>query len=78
VLCSRHAGCADDLLRPGENGWLFDPTEPGEFVSALREALSAPDLERLARGARDTAERFRPEAMAAGFRRAVEHARDGR
>jgi len=74
VLCSRHAGCADDLLRPGENGWLFDPTEPAEFVSALREALCAPDLERLARGARDTAERFRPEAMAAGFRRAVEHA----
>ena len=75
VLCSRYAGCADDLLRPGENGWLFDPTEPGEFVSALREALSAPDLDRLARGARDTAERFRPEAMAAGFRRAVESAR---
>jgi len=74
VLCSRHAGCADDLLRPGENGWLFDPTEPAEFVAALREALSAPDLERLARGARETAERFRPEAMAAGFRRAVEHA----
>jgi glycosyltransferase involved in cell wall biosynthesis len=78
VLCSRHAGCADDLLRPGENGWLFDPTEPAEFVSALREALTTPDLERLARGARDTAERFRPEAMAAGFRRAVEHARRGR
>jgi glycosyltransferase involved in cell wall biosynthesis len=78
VLCSRHAGCADDLLRPGENGWLFDPSEPAEFVSALREALCAPDLERLARGARDTAERFRPEAMAAGFRRAVEHARSAR
>jgi len=77
VLCSRHAGCADDLLRPGENGWLFDPTEPGEFVAALREALCEPDLDRLARGARDTAERFRPEAMAAGFRRAVEHARRG-
>ena len=75
VLCSRYAGCADDLLRPGENGWLFDPTDPGGFVSALREALTAPDLDRLSRGARDTAERFRPEAMAAGFRRAVEHAR---
>jgi glycosyltransferase involved in cell wall biosynthesis len=74
VLCSRHAGCADDLLRPGENGWLFDPTEPAEFVSALEQALSTPDLERLARGARDTAERFRPEAMAAGMRKAVQFA----
>jgi glycosyltransferase involved in cell wall biosynthesis len=74
VLCSSHAGCADDLLRPGENGWLFDPLDPNAFVAALREALCEPDLERLARGARATAERFRPEAMAAGFRRAVEHA----
>ncbi|HEY8155810.1 MAG TPA: glycosyltransferase family 4 protein [Myxococcota bacterium] len=74
VLCSRHAGCADDVMRPGENGWLFDPTEPAEFVSALREALSAPDLERLARGARDTAERFRPAAMADGMRKAVRFA----
>jgi len=74
VLCSRHAGCADDLLRPGENGWLFDPTEPAEFVSALREALCTPDLERLARGARDTAERFRPAAMAEGMRKAVQFA----
>jgi glycosyltransferase involved in cell wall biosynthesis len=74
VLCSSHAGCADDLMRPGENGWLFDPTEPAEFVSALREVLCDPELEQLARGARATAERFRPEAMAAGFRRAVEHA----
>lgn len=78
VLCSRHAGCADDLLRPGENGWIFDPTEPAGFVTALREALTTPDLERFARIARDTAECFRPEAMAAGFRRAVEHARQGR
>jgi glycosyltransferase involved in cell wall biosynthesis len=77
VLCSRHAGCADDLLRPGENGWIFDPTEPGEFVAALRQALCDPELERLARGARGTAERFRPEAMATGFRRAIEHARRG-
>jgi glycosyltransferase involved in cell wall biosynthesis len=77
VLCSHRAGCADDLLRPGENGWLFDPMDPGAFVAALRDALCEPDLEKLARGARATAERFRPEAMAAGFRRAVEHALHG-
>jgi glycosyltransferase involved in cell wall biosynthesis len=74
VLCSRYAGCADDVIRPGENGWLFDPTEPAEFVAALREALSAPDLDRLAHGARATAERFRPAAMANGMRRAVQFA----
>jgi glycosyltransferase involved in cell wall biosynthesis len=74
VLCSRLAGCADDLLRHGENGWIFDPMDQAGFVSALREALCEPDLEQLARGARATAERFRPEAMAVGFRRAVEHA----
>jgi glycosyltransferase involved in cell wall biosynthesis len=64
-------------MRHGENGWLFDPMDPAAFVAALREALCEPDLERLARGARATAERFQPEAMAAGFRRAVEHALRG-
>jgi glycosyltransferase involved in cell wall biosynthesis len=71
VLCSRLAGCADDLVREGENGWLCDPSDPADLARALRAALSTPDLSALARRARDTAERFRPELMAAGMRRAV-------
>jgi glycosyltransferase involved in cell wall biosynthesis len=74
VLCSRLAGCADDLVREGQNGWLCDPTDPADLARVLATALSTPDLPALGRRARDTAERFRPEVMADGMRRAISRA----
>jgi glycosyltransferase involved in cell wall biosynthesis len=74
VACSRLAGCADDLIEPGRNGWLFDPTDAIDAVQTLTEALRSRDLERMGSLARDTAKRFGPEPMAEGFRRAIAHA----
>jgi glycosyltransferase involved in cell wall biosynthesis len=74
VLCSRLAGCADDLIQPGRNGWLVDPTDPADLYRALVETLSRLDLEALRGAALETAERFRPEAMADGMRNAVSFA----
>jgi glycosyltransferase involved in cell wall biosynthesis len=71
VLCSRLAGCADDLVSDGENGWVFDPTDATAFAAALARALGCPHLARLGARARDTAKRFGPEVMAAGLRRAI-------
>jgi glycosyltransferase involved in cell wall biosynthesis len=71
VLCSSRAGCAADMLRPGENGWVFDPADPDNFASALQEALTCGRREQLGAEARRTAERFRPEIMAEGMRRAI-------
>jgi glycosyltransferase involved in cell wall biosynthesis len=74
VLCSRLAGCADDLIEPGRNGWLFDPTDMEGSVRALCTALACDALPRMGARARDTAKHFGPEAMAAGLRRAIEFA----
>jgi glycosyltransferase involved in cell wall biosynthesis len=74
VLCSRLAACADDLIEPGENGWLFDPTDTPGTVEALRIALESDALGRMGERARDTAKRFGPDTMAAGMRRAVDYA----
>lgn len=74
VLCSRLAGCADDLIEPGRNGWLFDPTDLPRAAEALAAALACEELPRLGERARDTAKRFGPEAMAAGLRRAIDYA----
>jgi glycosyltransferase involved in cell wall biosynthesis len=74
VLCSRLAGCADDLIEPGRNGWLFDPTDAAGFGDALRTALSSDALESMGAAASDTAKRFGPEAMAGGMRRAIDYA----
>jgi glycosyltransferase involved in cell wall biosynthesis len=74
VVCSRLAGCADDLVRSGDNGWIFDPTDQGASVAVLAEALASPRLARLGERARETAKRFGPDVMANGLRRAIAHA----
>jgi glycosyltransferase involved in cell wall biosynthesis len=37
VLCSKYAGCAEELFHP-EN--IFDPEDPEEFAAKLREAIA--------------------------------------
>jgi glycosyltransferase involved in cell wall biosynthesis len=41
VICSRTSG-ASALVRNGENGWLFDLSEPGAFHQAIRQVLLDP------------------------------------
>jgi glycosyltransferase involved in cell wall biosynthesis len=71
VLCSKLAGCADDLITPGETGWLCDPTDPAQLRAALAHALADPARDRIAARARDTAKRFGPATLAGGLRRAI-------
>src|SRR4029077_1895535 len=37
VLCSKHAGCAEELLTSRD---IFDPENPGEFATKLEQAVS--------------------------------------
>jgi glycosyltransferase involved in cell wall biosynthesis len=58
-------------LREGETGWAFDPRAAHDFAAALGRALDCPDRERLGALARGHVERFGPDAMADGMRRAI-------
>jgi len=78
VMCSRLAGCADDMIQEGRNGWLFDPTQPDDFDRVLATALMHGRTPAMARCAQETALRFTPDIMAEGFRRAVHAATAGR
>jgi glycosyltransferase involved in cell wall biosynthesis len=48
VLCSKYAGCAEELFGPES---IFDPENPNEFARGLRQAVNGqlpkPDLSRL-------------------------------
>ena len=78
VVCSTRAGCAEDLVVPGETGWLADAADPDAFAATLREALTCPVREALGKNARDRVADFNPAAMAEGFRRAIRAAREPR
>lgn len=51
VIVSRAAGCAEDLVRNGENGWAFDPSSPGELAGCLARLDASASL-RASMGAR--------------------------
>jgi hypothetical protein len=45
VICSSQAG-ASMLIRHGENGFLFDSTQPAELADCIRRVLSLTETER--------------------------------
>lgn len=58
VLASRVSG-SEDLVRPGDNGWLHEPGQPADMAAALRamDACSDAELAAMGRRARATVER---------------------
>ncbi len=45
VIVSSRCGCADDLVTPGENGFVFDPAADGALLGALAAAEAMPARE---------------------------------
>jgi len=43
VVVSDQVGCAPDLVRPGENGWVVPAGDVGALADVLREAWAAPE-----------------------------------
>jgi glycosyltransferase involved in cell wall biosynthesis len=72
VLCSRWAGTAE-LIREGENGFVFDPYEPERLAEYMRELIDQPRRAAMMgmaakRGMAD----YTPEAIAAALAEVVE------
>jgi len=74
VLCSLHAGCSDDLVEPGRNGWIFDPLDARTSARALRDALTDPGRAGMRAAARAAVLRIGPDGMAGGIAAAARSA----
>ena len=46
VLVSKAAGCCEDLVEEGRNGWSFDPASPGELATLLTRLADDPGIGR--------------------------------
>jgi glycosyltransferase involved in cell wall biosynthesis len=71
TLCSVHAGCADDLISNGGNGFTFDPATPEAAVLDTVRALTHHRLDALGERARSDVSALTPERLAEGFRTAA-------
>jgi glycosyltransferase involved in cell wall biosynthesis len=72
VLLSNRCGCAADLVREGENGWTFDPTNE-EQMAELMLRISSDENQRKTMGekSREIITEWGPDRFASGISSAV-------
>jgi glycosyltransferase involved in cell wall biosynthesis len=71
-LCSVHAGCYDDLIIDGENGFAIDFTDTEKAVPVLEKALTSPNLAEIGIAAHQHISTFTLDKMADRFRRSTQ------
>ena len=73
VLVSNRCGCVPDLVREGENGFTFDPTDGKALASMMARLTQLSPVSRAALGrrSRELIAAFSPAAFAEGMEAAV-------
>ncbi len=68
VIVSSHVGCAEDLVEPGANGWVFPAGDVGALTETLRQALApGVDLRRMGERGREVVSRYDYRETLAGL-----------
>lgn len=79
VLISRNAGSVCDLVREGENGFVFDPEDPEDIARQMGRYLESPELvERHGARGLELVVPHTPECAADTYVAAAEHALGGK
>ena len=74
ILCSRHAG-AKELVREGENGFVFDPADAHELADYMLRLIWNPEmLTSFGRRSKQIIEPYTPERAAAVFDQTIARA----
>lgn len=76
VIVSGRCGCASDLVRDGENGYVFEPTDVEGLAGLMGRVAGMEEAERAAMGeaGRRVIAAWGPERFAAGLKGAAEKA----
>jgi len=74
VLASQSDGVAPDLIQPGRNGRIVDPSNPGAFSSAIEEAFQIVSRTNLREEIVASIASHTPKEYAHAFCRALHHA----
>jgi 1,2-diacylglycerol 3-alpha-glucosyltransferase len=75
VLVSNRCGCAADLVKEGENGWTFEPTNEDEMADLMLRISSDEERRKeMGRKSREIIAEWGPDRFASGVSSAVEAA----
>jgi glycosyltransferase involved in cell wall biosynthesis len=77
VIVSHRCGCAPDLVKPGVNGFTFDPEDVDELAGLMHRVAAMADAQRHAMGeaSRQIIADWGPDRFAEGLIKAVDVAR---
>ncbi|MCV6604605.1 MAG: glycosyltransferase, partial [Porticoccaceae bacterium] len=71
TLCSKYAGCSDDLIRDGETGFSIDFSAQDQAAQRLQAVLQRSDLQQVGRTAQQVIRSYTPRRMAHSFKHAI-------
>jgi glycosyltransferase involved in cell wall biosynthesis len=75
VLVSNRCGCARDLVKDGENGWTFDPSDEEQMAELMLRISSDEERRKeMSARSREIITEWGPERFASGVKAAVEAA----
>jgi len=73
ILCSKYAG-AVELVRHGENGFIFDPRDPDKLAELMVTLIGSPDLVvKFGRKSKEIMKSYTPGNAVVTFREVIEH-----
>lgn len=74
VIGSKFSQAVEELIVEGENGWIFDPTNPKSFVDKVKTALTIEDEElmKMKKNATRSIEDFNPKQVAEKIKKTLE------
>jgi glycosyltransferase involved in cell wall biosynthesis len=78
VLVSQTAGCSQELVEEGANGYTFDPSDPDKLAKLLIRMSTSADLASMGRESRRIISLWEPSRFADGLMTATELARIAR
>lgn len=65
IMCSQYTGCCTELIRPGENGWIFDPLNQDDILFFLDKCLKAQkQLKQMGQASREIIKNYTPHHAA--------------
>ena len=75
VLVSTGAGCAQDLVRDGENGYRFDPRDTEDLADKMHRLATSADLARMGQRSQEVIAAWSPQRFAEELWQAVQAGR---
>lgn len=73
LLGSCYDGSSEEVISPGENGEVFDPTSPGDLANKITDIITCQKIDRYSQASKNISKNFTVEAAAITLAKAIKN-----